>query len=372
MLNVGKYKEKIVTTNDSELTNRHVCVIGESGSGKTVECQRLIASAIENGATIVAFDMHGTLADDQIFWKYKPVFEKYERNVNAQMEGIPCNLFTPATYPDGTSENNINVIGSITEVIAEAINAGSTQRSELRRALQYISENGDYERYGFGAVDIALRNARNRHAETVREKLFFLTAHNVFVSGDEFIHRNHINIFRLSRFDLKTQQLVAEIILAYLWRLANAEEFKVHPIYIFVDECQNMPAGKNNALAQMLSEGRKFGVNLILATQILAQGNTSALQQRITQCGVKLYFKPASNKVSMTARMIDPLRESDWCRLLKTLGIGEFIADGNFLVDGRERNEPLKVSAYEEKEASESESEGDIKNHGRGSVVCYW
>ncbi len=29
MLNVGRYRDKIVTTNDSELTNRHVCVIGE-------------------------------------------------------------------------------------------------------------------------------------------------------------------------------------------------------------------------------------------------------------------------------------------------------------------------------------------------------
>lgn len=158
-----------------------------------------------------------------------------------------------------------------------------------------------------------------------------------------------INIFRLSRFNLKAQETVAEMILSYLWRLANAEQFKDKQIYIFVDECQNLPSGKNNALAQILSEGRKMGVNLILATQMVLQGNASAVQQRIMQCGLMLYFKPAANRVATTAKMIDARAEAEWSRLLRTLSIGEFVADGSFIVDGKVKNEALKISAVETK-----------------------
>lgn len=351
MLDIGRYKGKMVTTDDTSTTNRHVFVLGESGSGKTVECQRLITSAMEQGATVIALDMHGTLADDQIFWKYKPTFEKYVYNINEHMEGIGCSLFTPVTYADGTKENDIDVVGSVTEVLAEAVNAGSRQRSELRKVLEYVYENCTYEEYGFRAIEDALCNVGRGIAEILRDKLYFLTAHNVFVHSDKFFETNKINIFRLSRYDTKTQQLIAEIILSYLWRLANAEQFKRNPIYVFVDECHNLPSGRNNALAQILVEGRRFEVNLILATQIMEQGNLSMVQQRITQCGVKLYFKPASSKISITAKMIEPTKVGEWSKLLRTLGIGEFIADGRFIVDGKARSEPLKISNYEKKPA---------------------
>ena len=365
MLDIGRYKGKMVTTDDASTTNRHVFVLGESGSGKTVEGQRLITSAVEQGATVIALDMHGTLADDQIFWKYKPTFEKYIHNINEHMEGIGCSLFTPVTYADGTKENDIDVVGSVTEVLAEAINVGSRQRSELRKALEYVHENGTYKEHGFRAIEDALGNVSRGIAEVLKDKLYFLTAHNVFVHSDKFFEANKINIFRLSRYDTKTQQLIAEIILSYLWRLANAEQFKRSPIYIFVDECHNLPSGRNNALAQILVEGRRFEVNLILATQIMEQGNLSMVQQRITQCGVKLYFKPASSKVSMTARMIEPTRVGEWSKVLRTLKIGEFIADGTFKVDGKARNEPLKISNYEKNHI------GIVPENGKTKSVCH-
>lgn len=359
MLDIGKYKNRIVTFDDATGTNGHILVMGESGSGKTVQCQKLISSAVQQNATVIALDMHGALSDDQIFWKYKPIFEQYVHNINKKMEGIGCNLLTPVKYADGTMENVIDTIGSVTEVLAEAIKAGSRQRSELRKALEFLYENEEYEKYGFKSLDTALYNAGTKEAEILRDKLYFLTAHNVFVPENDFYIENKINIFRLSRYDLKTQQLIAEILLSYIWRLAMADKFKKSPVYIFLDECHNLPTGRNNTLAQFLAEGRRFGINLILATQIMEEGKTSIVQQRLTQCGVKLYFKPASSKVAMTAKMIDPNRVGEWSRLLRTLQVGEFITDGRFMVDGISRGEPLKISGYETKDALNDKSSKD-------------
>lgn len=351
MLTLGKYKGKMVTTNDRSLKNRHICVTGSSGSGKSVECQKLICSGVEHGATIIAIDMYGTLTDDQIFWKYKPAFYKYLNEIDAHKNGIPCDLFTCITYPDRTIERPIDAVGGIADIIANAIRAGSIQRTEIRKAVQYVYDSGAYKEKGFNAMDEALHNIGSKTAEALREKLYLLTTHNVFIHGNKLFEEQKINVFRLSHFNRKAQQLIAEMLLSYIWRLANADQFKQHEIYVFIDECQNMPSGKDDALAQILSEGRKFGINLILATQMLLQGTTSAVQQRITQCGLMLYFKPTGNSVRMISKIINPMAVNEWSGLLKTLEIGEFIADGSFIVDGRVKNGALKISAVESRES---------------------
>lgn len=345
MIDLGNFRGKLVTTNDEALHNKHIAVIGSSGSGKTVQCQRMFCSAVEQGCTVLALDLHGALADDQIFWNYRPIFEQYGHEIDAHSDGIKCPLFSPVRYGDGSVEDSIDTVGSITDVLATSFRLGCAQAAELRSAVRFVYDSGGYETQGIRALDYALRDAGSVPAQRVREKLYFLTEHNIFRPGDKLFCEQKINIFRLSKFSRETQQTVAEMLLAYVWRLANAGEFKANPIYIFVDECQNLSPGKDSALAQMLSEGRKFGVNLILATQLIQQGAASAVQQRISQCGLMLYFKPAANLVGATARMIDSKSESDWSRLLRTLEVGEFIADGDFLIDGREHRGALKVSA---------------------------
>ena len=367
-IELGKYKGRTVTTDSKALENRHIAVIGASGSGKSVECQRIISSIVQQGGTVLTFDIHGTLADDQIFWKFRPTFEEYEYEIDVRRNGIPCNLFTPVVYPDGTEEEEVDLIGSLTDVISDAIHLGSAHKVELRKALEYVYEAGDYEKAGIAAVDEALKSAGNKAAMELREKLYFLTAYNIFRPGGELFCPGKINIFRLSRFSLRTQCIISEIILTYLWRLANAEQFKTKGIFVFVDEFQNFPSGKDSALAQMLSEGRKLGVNLILSSQMILQGSTSAVQQRITQSAQMLYFKPAANRVNLTSKMIEGTSDSDWGRLLRTLGVGEFIAVGSFMIDGKCKKGALKISAVEEKIPSEQIKEKDNSGN-RGCVL---
>lgn len=369
MINIGTYKGKSVTTNEEDLNNHHIAVIGSSGSGKTVECQRIICSAVERGDTIITFDMHGTLSDDQIFWKYKQVFTKNMHEVNIHENGIECGLFSPVCYSDGTLEDSADMVGAIVDIISDVIQAGNIQRAELRKAIKYVYETGGYDEYGFGAVDEALRSAGNKTAQVLREKLFPLTSRKTFIAGQDFLQRHKINIIRLSRFNLKMQLMIAEMLLSYIWRLANAGQFKKDKIFIFIDECQNMPSGKENALAQILSEGRKLGVNLILATQMILDGNSSAVQQRITQCGLMLYFRPAANRISMTARMIDSRLESDWSRCLRQLNVGEFIAVGEFMVGDKPKSGAIKVSAVEQKEPQQKSADEENLESSREMVV---
>lgn len=135
-------------------------------------------------------------------------------------------------YPDGSMEDPADMIGAITDVVSDAIQAGSAQRAELRKGFQLVYETKTYGQYGLSAVDEVLRISGNKTAQTLRERLYPLTPHNTFISGQDFLTDNKINIVRLSRFNLKTQQMVAELLLSYIWRLANVEKFKQNAIYL--------------------------------------------------------------------------------------------------------------------------------------------
>lgn len=342
-IKLGKYAGKDVTTDTAELFNGHVGIVGGSGGGKTVKAQDIMIQIAENGGTVIAYDLLGTLADDQIFECYNERYRTVLHSIDVQKDGMTVNLFTPIRYNDGSLENPQSTVGAIVDMFARSTELGARQKATLRSAVNSVMQNNTYETDGLRAIDDALAESETDIAISVREKLAPLLLHNIFRPGNDFIHEGKINVIRLSRYDVNTQIAISEVINAYLWRMANGDAFKENQIYLFIDECQNMPSGKNSMLAQMLSEGRRFGMNLILATQQLQGGSYSAVQRQFTQCGLLLYFKPLSNQINSTAEMINPSDKREWVKTLQVLRVGEFVASGSFLVNGHRCYRPLKI-----------------------------
>lgn len=366
---LGKYKGNDAVTDTSELFNGHIGIIGGSGGGKTVKSQDIMVQIAKSGGTVIAYDLHGALSDDQIFAPYKQAFEEVLNSIDAYRDGIPFDLFTPIKYADGTEEDELDTVGAIVDMIARPTNLGVRQKADLRRAVTDVMQTNAYETYGFKAIDDALAKIGTQHASGVREKINALTIHNIFRPGNSFIEQGKINVIRLSRYDVDTQIIIAEAVSALIWRMANVDSFKKDNIYLFIDECQNMPSSKDSMLAQMLSEGRRFGVNLIVATQLLLDSSFNAVQQRFTQCGLMLFFKPLGNRVDQTSKMIDPAAKSDWTIVLRSLKRGEFIATGSFVVNGHKSDRPLKIDGR----VTETRGEENIELHAdmenaRGTV----
>ena len=348
IIELGKYKDKVVKYDLDGSMNGHILINGKSGSGKTVQAQKIMLEIVKQGGTVLAFDIHQTLYENQILEKYQTDFMKYTNNLNVYHDGIVCDLLEPMVYPDGEKEYVQDAISAITDVISRTFSLKCRQQATLRQAINCVVENEGYEKKGFTAIGEELASMENQVAEGLREKLYALFVHNIFRPGKWMVEENKINIVRLGKFDLKTQELVAEILLAYIWRLANVNYFTENGLYIFVDECQDMHSGKDSALAQILSEGRKFNANLLLATQQIEQGSSSIVQQRLAQCGLILYFQPNINQASTVAKRISMNDGEGWGNVLKTLKRGEFVAAGDLIVDGKLIDRPLKVSAYEE------------------------
>ena len=333
--------------------NFHIALIGSSGSGKSVQAQKIICELAEKGGTALIIDQHGSFTDDQILGTYREVIDKRRNDIDAYDVGIPCRLFIPVRYPDGKFEHETDTVSAITDVLSRSLKLGSKQRATLRYAVQRVMREGTYKEAGFAAVGDALKENDDKVSLELLERMHHLFEHNIFRDEDGIILDNKINIVHLSKLALDTQETVAEMLLAYIWRLGNAEQFKNRDFYLFIDECQNMDTSSKGPLALMISEGRRMGINLILATQMILQGTTNAVQQRISQCGLILYFKPAANRVGLTAQLISTSNKIQWARTLNELKVGEFVAVGNLLLANRPIRYPLVVSAYEKPEAAE-------------------
>ena len=367
-IDLGKVNNIPVYWDLRSSVNSHVALIGGSGGGKSVQAQRIICEIVKAGGTVLVIDSHAAFTDDQIFCKHKAIIDKYRNDIEVYETGIPCRLFNPVKFMDGTIEKKVDTVGAITDVICRSLKFGVKQRAALRHAVEFTMDSNLYEESGFGAIGCGLMNVGDKVSMEVYERMLPLFEHNVFREGDGLIMDNKINIVHLSKMDLTSQAVVSEIILSHIWRLANADQFKRRNLFVFIDECQNMDSSSDGPLAVMISEGRRMGVNLLLATQMILLGTTNAVQQRISQCGLILYFKPAASRVSLTARMINPGNETQWIAALKDIKVGEFIASGGISLMGRSISYPIKVSAVD-KEPKKIIPVNDSLNMQRGSVL---
>ncbi len=86
-----------------------------------------------------------------------------------------------------------------------------------------------------------------------------------------------------------------------------------------------------------------MNVNLIYATQLLLQATPNTVHQRMMQSGPTLFFKPLANRIAATAKMIGAADSEAWEQVLRRLKVGQFVAVGNFLVEGYPIDHPIVV-----------------------------
>jgi DNA phosphorothioation-dependent restriction protein DptH len=120
-------------------------------------------------------------------------------------------------------------------------------------------------------------------------------------------------------------RLITEFSLVDLYWYYRASGSKDKPKVIVLDEIQNLDHRLNSPLGQFLTEGRKFGISLILATQTLSNLDKDE-RDRLFQASHKLFFKPADTEIRSFAQILADatgLKNEEWVRRLTSLKRGE-------------------------------------------------
>ena len=172
----------------------------------------------------------------------------------------------------------------------------------------------------------------------VANKLLPLVKANIFAFDDtegwNDIYQSKGSVCRLiqmARLSRDVWLAAVEFILWDLYSYACLHGDKNSPLPIVLDEVQNLDHRLESPLGKMLTEGRKYGISLILATQTMSNLGKDE-QDRLFQASHKLFFAPAMTEVQTYAKLLEQaVPGSDkkyWLSELSKLKKGECISVG--------------------------------------------
>ena len=315
---------------------------GSTGSGKTYEACKLLCKLADAGQTVLVLDIHRTMAVEMIPAELADAFEARTNRFDAYCNPIPCHLMEQLQYPKSVVEKKCDTASFITETISDVHRLGDRQFRLCKAAIKQVIQNESFKTFGIKALAEELFKCGKKDvADSVADRLESLFEHNAFVDGDLPLEPGKINVFDLSKYVHRDQIIIAELLLYYIFRRRYVG--KGTPLFICIDEFQNIGMKKDGILSTILAEGRRLGINTILITQSMKIHFNEAQIKVIMQSAYKFFFRPSEADAVEFAKILGAYSVSRYLAELNTLKIGEFLLSGPVLGNGYESNCPIKI-----------------------------
>ena len=323
----------------------HLYVIGKTGTGKTTLLETLIRQDIEHGRGCALIDPHGDFVErvaaeipkhraaDTVYldipdrtqpYGYNPlarvsaglrplvasglldVFKKmWDDAWGARMEHILRNaLLALLDQPSATMPDILLML---------------TDKDFRTQALRHVENEqvrtfwkSEFPKYSFRYQADGIAPIQNKAGAFLADP----TLRRILTRGDgqlrlrTILDQGQVLLVNLSKGKIGADSsalfgglLVTSLGLAAFSR-ANVEEAARRPFYVFVDEFQNFTT---LALADMLSELRKFGVGAVLAHQYLHQLDPDISHAVLGNAGTLISFRLGAHDAGLIAREFEPV-----------------------------------------------------------------
>ncbi|HIV38416.1 MAG TPA: type IV secretion system DNA-binding domain-containing protein [Candidatus Blautia stercorigallinarum] len=330
-MKIGVMKNQMPVTISPASPNEHILMAGTSGSGKSTRIKSMLKDCLERQETVIVIDINGC--------DFCQLDEKVNI-ISALEDGLN---FSPLDIGKRNEDGYVGYISYIVESFSSIASLGIRQMGVFREAVIYALDHR--KEYGNDMLAIAegLRLQDSNVATGVYNKLWNLLNSKAFQRGNRHCMKaGTINVISLKGINPSTQKQIAELMLFAIWKKCRVMEGKGISLRIVLDEFQNLSLKKGSVLMEMLREARKYHVKLILATQSITSFPKEVLTA-VNQTAVQLYFRQTSSDVKKTAELIDPQQRGRWVLILKKLAVGESVATGDFLVNGKEMSQPIVI-----------------------------
>lgn len=317
--------------------NQHVLVFGQSGVGKTVALRDIEQGIAEQGGQILGLNFNGTHDSSGNQGQVKVI--------EVRGQGIPLSLFSAAVLPDGHIEKEDDLCEGIVDVFDGISKLGGKQKRCLSQAChEAIKRRADYDDDMKCLYD-CLQSSEESGCEGIIDKFWNILTKCKLTREGTLWEKGAVSIIDMTFYNASTQYMLSELIMQLIFRQhrLNSQNHN-QPTWIAVDEFQNLNTKSGSILAQILREGRKFNLGLLLATQTLATFETGE-RAILAQAGTKLLFRPTDQDARRAARENEDLPSGEILRILRNLQVGECLAIGSFSF-GKQQMEvkrPLKI-----------------------------
>lgn len=326
-----------------ELANRHMVVFGTSGMGKTYAFQCVLCEFARASQNSLIIDYTEGFVDSRIETLAKTFMRPVQHYIRKQP--LPINPFKRQVsieegieFPDSPN----TIAKRVGAIFKSVYSLGDQQFSVLIDAITdgVRRHNDAFTLEGLAQVleaflDDEVHN-RARVQGTISKLRPFIDEHP-FVSGtadDDWRNmftdaERHCHIFQFLSVDRHTSRALIEFVLWDLYAHVRRFGNKNTPRVVVLDEVQNLDLGGDAPVAKYLTEGRKFGLSLITATQSIRGigGSNDPRISRLFQAEQKLFFKPTENEMREHAQLlhnaISNVSVQEWTTKLASLQIGE-------------------------------------------------
>lgn len=328
---VGKYENRAVKIIDGK--QKSMLITGIPGSGKSSRMQVIEHELVKAGGTAIIVDVTPAHVPGRILSEIAPQYENLVNRIDAVNDGLNISFLSAFRDEKEKEEPDFRIVDSVVSALSSSRN-GYRQIGLLR---EIIMEAVMFKKLISAVSDIDLikcmiekkRDEGSDTAEALCQQLWPIFFGGIFRPSEKHVMRHRINIIDFSGADIRTAVVCAELFLSTLWRGAYySGNVGLGKLLIVVDECQLMRLGFNSSIGTMISEGRKFGVNLALGLQSL-----SPLKEEeravLDMAATKIHFQPEHGDLKRITERLKHMMGDRADRFhIRELQVGEAIAMG--------------------------------------------
>lgn len=354
-----------------QLANRHLLIFGTSGMGKTYAIQCLLCEMGQQGQNALIMDYTNGFLPNQLEKETKLILDPKQHIV--RQAPLPISPFKLQVQDIGDGQEIPETLVSAAKRISGTFSQvyeslGDQQYSILLDAIIALigqqNENTTLDRL----LDI-LESFKGDGQHDKAKTLLTISKLKPFVLDKPFSSKatglnwqslfsdvkQRCHVFQFAGMDPISSRLVIEFALWDLNAFVRGTGNKNLPKVVVLDEAQNLDLSEQSPVSKYLTEGRKFGLSLILATQTMKNLHKDDKINRLFQAGHKLFFRPADTELQEHAKlMVQSVGGtiSDWIANLSSLTKGQCYSIGPSLntTTGRLETKPFKINITSLKE----------------------
>ncbi len=324
---------------NKDLANRHLIIFGRSGQGKTYCIQGLLMEMAKQQLNSMVVDYTNGFLPEHLEPEFKEkVKPQTDLVAHKPLDLNPFNKQAQTIAGIKLTDKAHDVASRVASVFKSVYpNIGDQQLPTLidviEDGIELYGADFNFERMLKDLMDAG------KHGEALANKLSPMVKANIFScehlsTGWDGIFKAEqptTRLIQLATLSRDIWRLATEFILWDLYSYVCAHGSKNNPLPVVLDEVQNLDQKLDSPLGKMLTEGRKYGVSLILATQTLSNLKKDE-QDRLFQAAHKLFFAPAETEIDSYAKLLEQAvpntTKKAWLQELAKLKKGECISVG--------------------------------------------
>jgi len=312
------------------MVQKHVSILAKTGAGKSYCSGALVEEFMKHKVTTVIIDSHGeyhTMKEKGKMSKTSRNFGVHPRSYSDKIMEFACDIkinkhARPLRFTLSTLDaRDILSLTSIRNV--------RSYLTMLRKAIDILKETK--EEYSMRDLVDLLSASEDTSANTLITELEYLDEVELFATKgtkiDDLVKKGKTTIINLKGAAPDIQELVVNRLCSSLFALRKTNH--IPPLMLIIEEAHNYcpqqgKSGCTKILRTIASEGRKFGLGMMIITQRAAKVDKNILSQCNTQIILKVTNPNDLKAIASSIEGLTPGMEDE----IQRLPIGTSIVTG--------------------------------------------